>query len=240
MHHCQLWVMAQNGYDLSERGNYFRFAIELQPMPNYCLMTRNKKRKSIHWQQHIISHIILFITHKNKLIERFTGTDKIKPQSLNVAWTMSASDIWRKKPTHCTQTSESFSGAYKLCWCEQSMSLELDSTFLALNCLQSLLWLYTGVTVRPLILPVLQSSKSLALFCHIHLPLTGNLLIDGWGLYGKWQDSLCRWFSFKCICHLAGEGKDERQLSWTLNRQRDTWAGDATSAGGEKRRVDDW
>lgn len=71
-------------------------------------------------------------------------------------------------------------------------------------------------------------------------PTTGNLLIDGWGRYGKWQESLCRWFSFKCICQLAGGGKDERQLSWTLCRQKDMWDGDATSAGGEKRRMDDW
>lgn len=68
---------------------------------------------------------------------------------------------------------------------------------------------------------VLQSSKSLALFRHIYFPLTRNLLIDGWERYGKWQESLCRWFSFKYICHLAGGGMDERQLSWTLNRLKD-------------------
>ena len=31
-------------------------------------------------------------------------------------------------------------------------------------------------------------------------------------------------FPFRCICHLPGGGKDAQQLSWTPNRQRDTWA----------------
>lgn len=91
------------------------------------------------------------------------------------------------------------------------------------NCLQPLLWLwtYTGGYTGGLDSPCATVIKNVALFCHIHLPLTGNLLIDGWGRYGKWQESLYRRFSFKCICHLAGGGEDERQLTWTLNRRRD-------------------
>lgn len=30
-----------------------------------------------------------------------------------------------------------------------------------------------------------------------------NLLIDEWGLYQAWQESLCFWFSLKCICRAA-------------------------------------
>lgn len=135
-------------------------------------------------------------------------------------------DIWRKKPPLCTHSSKSSSGENKpvlVCaiyeFCDRRHpSCDKLPTATAIV----IMFLHrsnSGVLDFP---PVLQSSKSLALFCHIHLPFTGNLLIDGWGRYRKWQQSLCRWFSFKCICHLAGGGKDERQLSWTLNRQRDT------------------
>lgn len=71
--------------------------------------------------------------------------------------------------------------------------------------------------------------------------LLENLLIDGWEHYGKWQESLCRWFPFEYICHLAGGGKDERQLSWTLDRLKDVCGqAGATLAGGKKQGVDDW
>lgn len=71
--------------------------------------------------------------------------------------------------------------------------------------------------------------------------LLENLLIDGWEHYGKWQESLYRWFSFEYICHLAGGGKDERQLSWTLDRLKDVCGqAGATLAGGKKQGVDDW
>lgn len=60
--------------------------------------------------------------------------------------------------------------------------------------------------------------KSLFLSCHIQPPLIGNLIIDGWKRCVEWQES-CRLLSFKGICHLAGGGTNERQLSWILNRQ---------------------
>lgn len=86
---------------------------------------------------------------------------------------------------------------------------------------------------------MLESSKSLALFCHIHLPLTANLLIDGWGRYGKWQESLCWWFCFKRICHWAG-GEKGGTASFLDHEQAGSDVGDATSAGDKKRKGDDW
>jgi hypothetical protein len=47
----------------------------------------------------------------------------------------------------------------------------------------------------------------LALLCHTPLPLIGTALIDRWGSYGKWQDSLRHHQSSGMHSVAAGHGK---------------------------------
>lgn len=55
-----------------------------------------------------------------------------------------------------------------------------------------------------------------------------NLLIDEWGLYQAWQESLCLWFSLKFICHaaqnwIASLGLNQRHDTDLRHSEGDEW-----------------
>lgn len=58
--------------------------------------------------------------------------------------------------------------------------------------------------------------------------LIGNFLIDEWELYQVWQESLCLWFSLKCICHavqnwIASLGPNQRHGTDLRHSERNEW-----------------